>query len=135
MCNKVWLLVGALCMLGCGLAYSDEGEALSAGKPLYAIGADEKAPSSEIAKLAGIAPFYHIYTNEGDAVEVVANPYLTLEFGTGPATAKMLIEKGVTVVVGRQMPGPKMMDVLNASNVRFVRRVGKVQDVADELKE
>jgi predicted Fe-Mo cluster-binding NifX family protein len=47
----------------------------------------------------------------------------------------MLIEKGVTVVVGRQMPGPKMMDVLNASNVRFVRRVGKVQDVADELKE
>ena len=121
-------------MLGSGLGYSGE-EAAPAGESLYAIGADGNAPSSEVSKLVGTSPFYHIYTKKGDAVEVVANPYLSLEFGTGPAAAKMLIEKGVTVLVGRQMPGPKMMDVLDANKVRFVRRMGTVEDVANELKE
>jgi hypothetical protein len=38
-------------------------------------------------------------------------------------------------LIGRQVPGPKMMDVLDANKVRFVRRIGTVQDVANELKE
>lgn len=103
--------------------------------PLYAIAAEGNEPSAEISKLAGISPFFHLYKENGEAVEVVANPFLNLEFGTGPAAAKMLIDKGMAVLIGRQVPGPKMMDVLDANKVRFVRRIGTVADVANELKE
>jgi hypothetical protein len=47
----------------------------------------------------------------------------------------MLIGKGVVVLVARRIPGPKLMDVIDANNVRFVRRTGTVQDVANELRE
>jgi predicted Fe-Mo cluster-binding NifX family protein len=107
----------------------------STKEPLYAIAAEGKESTAEISKLSGVSPFYHLYKENGDAVEVVANPYLDLETGTGPAAAKMLIDKGMIVLIGRQVPGPKMMDVLDANKVRFVRRVGTVADVASELKE
>ncbi|MEA3275876.1 MAG: NifB/NifX family molybdenum-iron cluster-binding protein [Pseudomonadota bacterium] len=104
-------------------------------EPLYAIAADGADTSAEISKLAGISPFFHLYGENGTSVEVVPNSYLDLEFGTGPAAARMLVEKGVVVLVARRIPGPKMMEVLDTNSVRLVRRVGTVQDVASELKE
>ena len=104
-------------------------------EPLFVIAAEGNEPAAEISKLAGVSPFFHLYRENGDPVEVVANPFLNLEFGTGPAAAKILIDKGMAVLVGRQVPGPKMMDVLDANKVRFVRRIGTVADVANELKE
>lgn len=102
---------------------------------LFAIAADGKEASAPIAKLAGIAPFFHLYDGKGALVEVVANPFLDREFGIGPAAAGMLADKGAQVIVGRKVPGPKMMDVVTERKLRFVRRIGTVQDVADELKE
>ena len=51
----------------------------------------------------------------------------------GPAAAATLADKGVTVLVGG-MAGPKMQDVLDERGVRFVRRIGTVQDVVNELR-
>lgn len=101
---------------------------------LFAIAAEGDQTTSEISKLTGVAPYYHIYDIEGNLVKVLPNPHLDLEFGTGPAAAATLAEEGVTVLVGG-MAGPKMEDVLVAKNVRFVRRYGTVQDVVDELRE
>lgn len=101
----------------------------------FAIAADGDQVTSEIAKLAGVAPYFHIYDSQGNLLEVLANPHLELEFGVGPACAATLADKGVTVLVARQVPGPKMVDVLEARNVRIVRRVGTVEGVAKELKE
>ena len=53
----------------------------------FAIAADGDQTSSEIAKLAGIAPFFHIYDINGNLLEVLANPHLDREWGTGPAAA------------------------------------------------
>jgi predicted Fe-Mo cluster-binding NifX family protein len=131
--NRRWW-VGVALLAGSALVYSGE-EATPGKASLYVIGAEGKDATAQIAKLVGVAPFYHLYTKNGSPVEVVANPYLSQEYGTGPAAANMLIDKGMAVLVGRQMPGPKMKDVLDANNVRFVRRVGTVQDVASELKE
>jgi predicted Fe-Mo cluster-binding NifX family protein len=102
-------------------------------KDLFAVAADGKEASSAIAKLSGVAPFYHIYDMSGNLVEVLPNPHLDLEFGTGPAAAATLADKGVTVLVGG-MAGPKMQDVLDAKKVRFVQRAGTVEDVVKELK-
>lgn len=101
----------------------------------FAIAADGDRAVAEIAKLAGIAPFFHLYDASGTLLEVLPNPHLDMEYGIGPAAAASLADMGVTVLVARRIPGPKMEDVLIARNIRIVRRIGTVQDVADELKE
>ena len=101
----------------------------------FAIAADGDQTSAEIANLAGIAPFFHLYDINGNILEVLPNPHLDMEYGTGPACAATLADMGVTVLVARKIPGPKMHDVLKAREVRIVRRLGTVQDVVNELKE
>ena len=101
----------------------------------FAIAADGNQLSDQIAKLAGIAPFFHIYDINGNLIEVLANPHLDMEYGIGPACAATLADMGVTVLVARKIPGPKMEDVLIKRNVRIVRRIGTVQEVVDEVKE
>lgn len=101
----------------------------------FAIAADGDQTSSAIAKLAGVAPFFHIYDINGKLLEVLPNPHLELEWGTGPAAATTLADMGVTVLVARNIPGPKMEDVLVAREIRIVRRIGVVADVVGELQE
>ena len=102
---------------------------------VFAIAADGPQPMALVAKLAGIAPYFHIYDIDGNQLEVLANPHLDMAFGIGPAAATTLADMGVTVLVARRVPGPKMHDVLKERNVRLVRRNGTVQDVVDELRE
>lgn len=101
----------------------------------FAIAADGSALTAEIAELAGIAPYFHIYDINGKELQILANPHLDMEVGIGPAAAATLADMGVTVLVARRIPGPKMDDVLKARSVRIVRRLGTVQDVVNELRE
>lgn len=102
-------------------------------KQLFAIAAEGKELTSQVPYLAARATHYHIYDESGTLVEVVPNPFLNQEVGTGPAAAQMLAERGVTVLVAG-MVGPKMKDVLVANKMRFVSRKGAVQGVVNELK-
>jgi len=104
-----------------------------APKQLFAIAAEGKELTANIPFLAARATHYHVYDENGTLVEMIANPYLDMEAGTGPAAAQMLAEHGVTVLVAG-MVGPKMKDVLAAKQVRFVSRKGNVQGVVNELK-
>ena len=102
---------------------------------IFAVAGDADQPDAAISKLAGIAPFYHLFDENGGTIEILPNPFLDREFGIGPLAAHMLADRGVTALVGRKTPGSKMMDALGERGVRFVRRIGKVEDVAAELKE
>ncbi len=108
---------------------------LVAAEDKFAIAADGDRVSAKIAKLAGIAPYFHVYDIDGNLLEVMPNPHLKMEFGRGPAAAVTLAEMGVTVLVARKIPGPNMEEVLKERRIRVVRRVGTVQDVVNELKE
>ena len=101
----------------------------------FAIAADGDQLSAKIAKLAGIAPFFHLCDINGNLLQVLPNPHLDMEYGTGPAAATTLADMGVTVLIARKVPGPKMDDVLKERGVRLVRRIGTVHDVVLELKE
>ena len=101
----------------------------------FAIAADGDEPAAEIAKLAGIAPFFHLCDANGQLLQVLPNPHLDMEYGIGPAAAATLADMGVTVLVARKIPGPKMVEVLTARQIRIVRRLGTVQEVINELKE
>ena len=129
-----YLVVAAALLVGSAPTLA-ENETPQTKESLFAIAAEGNTTTAEISKLAGISPFFHLYGENGNVVEVMPNPYLDMEYGTGPAAAQLLIDKGVTVLVARRIPGPKMMDVLDSKNVRLVRRVGTVEDVASELRE
>ena len=100
---------------------------------LYAIAAQGKDAAAPVYFLAARATHYHLYDENGNLVEVIENPYLGKDMEIGPAAARMLADRGVTVLVAG-MAGPKMMDVLVARQVRFVARRGAVQGVVDELR-
>ena len=51
------------------------------------------------------------------------------------AVATTLADMGVTVLVARKVPGPKMEDLFVARESHIVRRIGTVQDIVNELKE
>ena len=101
----------------------------------FAIAADGAQPMAQIVKLAGTAPYFHIYDINGKQIEVLANPHMDLEYGMGPAAAATLADMGVTVLVTQRIPGPKMAEVLEERGVRVVRRRGPVLDVVNELRE
>lgn len=123
-----------LALLALALPAGVAAEETEVYKPdVFAIAAEGTELTSPISGLSGVSPYFHIYDIDGNAIEVLANPHLDLEFGTGPAAAATLADKGVTVLVGG-MAGPKMQDVLDERGVRFVRRKGTVEDVAKELQ-
>ncbi len=100
----------------------------------FAIAAEGQEASAAIAHLSGRAPYFIIYDENGNLLEVAVNIYLRQEYGIGPQAAAMLAEKKVTVLVGG-VAGPKMKKVLDANNIRFVHRKGVVQQVVDELRQ
>jgi len=101
---------------------------------LVAIASDGKEVTASVADLPGVAPYFHIYSMSGKALKVVANPYLGREFGTGPRAAAMLAEEGVDHLIGYKVPGPKMMDVLDANDIQISRFKGTVEQVVEELQ-
>ncbi len=100
----------------------------------FAIAAEGQDASAAITHLSGRAPYFIIYDENGNLLEVAVNIYLRQEYGIGPQAAAMLAEKKVTVLVGG-VAGPKMKKVLDANNIRFVYRKGIVQQVVDELRQ
>jgi predicted Fe-Mo cluster-binding NifX family protein len=130
--RKLNAVIGVLALLVPMILMAQE-QATEYRPDTFAIAAEGTEVSAKISKLSGVSPYFHLYDIDGQAIEVMANPHLDLEFGTGPAAAQTLADKGVTVLVGG-MAGPKMMDVLDARQVRFVQRYGTVADVVKELK-
>ena len=133
--NKLAKIIIALVMWLAPAPGQAEEASAPARPEVFAIAADQDQATAEIAKLPGVAPFFHIYDESGKLIEVVANPFLDRDYGIGPAAANMLADKGVTVLIGRNRPGPVMMEVLDKRQIRMVRRIGTVADVVKELKE
>jgi len=132
---RIVRLTAIIGLLALASAAQADGDGKSRPDPLFAIAAEASDTAAEISKIAGIAPYYHLYDEAGELVEVVANRFLELDTGTGKAAGEMLVEMGVSVLIARQVPGPKLKELLDGAEVRSVRRIGIVQDVVDELKE
>ena len=127
------LLIIALLFTGSFIAFGADNDS-EYQADTFAIAGDGNEVTAKVSRLSGIAPFFHLYDLQGKLIEVMPNPHLEMEYGTGPAVAATLADKGVSVLVGGRA-GPKMMDVLDAKEVRFVPRIGTVQDVVKELQE
>ena len=130
MFTRIFILLVSVVLLT-GISIANEADPYANER--CAIAAEGPGLTDEITHLTGRAPFYQVYDFHGAPIEVIENVYLVEEFNIGPQAAALLGEKQVTLLVGG-MAGPKMMDVLDEKNIRFVYRKGVVQDVVEELK-
>ena len=109
------------------------GDAATQKQVLLAIAAEGPEKTAAITHLTGRAPFFQVYDRKSNPIEVIKNIYLVEEVNIGPQAAALLGEKQVAILVGG-LAGPKMTDVLEEKNIRFVYRKGVVLDVIKELK-
>ena len=132
--SKLYNIIAVVLLMGGAAVQAAETAGTEAAhKELFAIAAEGKEPSAEIAQVPGRAPFYHIYDETGNLVEVLPNAYLANEVNIGPDMAALMADRHVTVLVGGPV-GPKMEDVMEERGIRFVFRKGVVQSVVDELR-
>ncbi len=94
------------------------------------VGEDEK---SEISQRAGRAPYYLIF-EDGKLVEKAKNPFAMGGGGAGFSVAKMLADKGVNLVVGRNF-GPNMTGSLEERGLKYTETRGNVGEAVSKVKE
>jgi predicted Fe-Mo cluster-binding NifX family protein len=97
-----------------------------------AVASQGKDPDSQIAPVAGRAPYYLIFENQ-DLDEVMENPYVKGGGGAGPGVAKILEEKKVDLVL-LQQAGANMEQALRDKGIQAKTiQPGKVRNVLAEV--
>ena len=89
-----------------------------------AVGKDE---NSEISPRAGRSKFFLIFDDAGNLLEVVSNPFSRGGGGAGFGVAKMLADKKVDIVIGRQK-GEHMEEALQARGLKYHEMTGAAKD-------
>jgi predicted Fe-Mo cluster-binding NifX family protein len=92
-----------------------------------AVAATGKDETSEVSPRSGRSKFYLIFNEEGDLLEVLSNPFSRGGGGAGFGVAKMLADKGVTIVIGGAFGG-HMEEILMARGLRYYEMSGTVKE-------
>ncbi|PIX25225.1 MAG: hypothetical protein COZ69_03900 [Deltaproteobacteria bacterium CG_4_8_14_3_um_filter_45_9] len=94
-----------------------------------AIGKDE---TSEVSPRSGRSKFYLIFNERGDLLEVISNPFSRGGGGAGFGVAKMLADKDVDIVVGRQV-GEHMDEILKMRGLKYYEMTGTAKDAVARI--
>ena len=84
---------------------------------------------SEISSMAGRAPFYLLFEGK-KLVETINNPFRFGAGGAGVSVAKMLVDKGVNLVVAGKF-GPNMLAILEERKLKYKEASGKAIDALE----
>ena len=83
-----------------------------------AIASQDKTLEARTAPRAGRAPYYLIFSDDGELEEVMENSFAQSGGGAGTGVAQMLADKGVEKVILEQV-GPKMKMALEDRGVEI----------------
>ncbi len=97
-----------------------------------AVAALTKEESSPISDQVGRSPFFLIFDEQGTMLEVLKNPFSKGGGGAGFGAAKMLADKGVTVLAGGKM-GSNMIGALKERGIRSHEMSGLVKEAVEIL--
>jgi len=94
------------------------------------VAANGKSAQESVSNMAAKCPYYHIFNNKGELIEVVDNPYRDANGGAGPLAANFLSQRGITSVIARNF-GSKMVNTLDNKSITHFEHKG-VADNAEK---
>jgi len=92
-----------------------------------AVASNSKDPKSSISSKAGHCPYYLIFNDAGELIEVIANPYKDAQRKAGQQTANFLADKGMTLIIAENF-GEKMIGVMRGNGTDYFKLQGIVHD-------
>jgi len=97
-----------------------------------AVAAIGKEETSEVSPRSGRSKFFLIFNEGGNLLEVISNPFSRGGGGAGFGVAKMLADKGVTIVIGGAFGG-NMEEILKARGLIYREMTGSAKDAAARI--
>jgi predicted Fe-Mo cluster-binding NifX family protein len=88
--------------------------------------------NSYVAKHSARAPFYLLFDGQGEMLEVVSNPFSGVDRGAAPQAARLLANKGVTLLEAADF-GPRFVSELEEKGIDHIQRTGPVSDIVRQL--
>ncbi|MGD8999798.1 MAG: NifB/NifX family molybdenum-iron cluster-binding protein [Granulosicoccaceae bacterium] len=82
---------------------------------------------ARIAKHSARAPYYLLFDEQGEMLEVVSNPFADDDRGIAPRVARLLADKGATLLVAGEF-GPRFVSELEERGIDRLQRSGQVAD-------
>ncbi len=97
-----------------------------------AVAAGSKSAKASVSNIAAKCPYYHIFNNKGELIEVIDNPYRDASRGAGPLAANFLAQRGVNIIIAGNF-GSKMVNTLENKGVTHFEFKGPVDDAVKRV--
>ena len=96
------------------------------------VAASSKTAKASVSNMAAKCPYYLIFNNKGDLIEVIDNPYRDASGGAGPSAANFLAQRDVTIVIAGNF-GSKMINTLKNKGITHFEFKGRVNDAVKRV--
>lgn len=83
-----------------------------------------------ICKSAGRCPHFLLFTQDGELLDVVDNPFKNAPGNAGPQSAELLVENKVALLVAGTV-GHRMEEILTSNKIEHLEYMGKVADALE----
>jgi predicted Fe-Mo cluster-binding NifX family protein len=99
---------------------------------ILAIAAMTPDAAAQVAEHSARAPYFLLFNERGEILEVVPNPFADVDRGAAPQAALLLADKGVTLLVAGEF-GSRFVSELEQRGIDPVRRSGQVSELVRQL--
>ena len=99
---------------------------------IIAVASDGNNATSFISNAAERSPYYLIFADTGELLDVLDNPYSGERGDVVPAVLSLLAQNRVDVIVAARF-SPAMISSMKARGIRYVRFEGVAKDAVDRI--
>jgi len=125
---KRLITVGLLILfLASGLAFAEH-------KGKICVATKEKSQEASVSDRAGLAPYFLVFDQKGDLIEIIDNPFKERKFEAGHLIANFLPEKGITAIIGTDFCG-EIVDVLKNRGLTPYNFQGSAKEAAERVSQ
>jgi len=101
-------------------------------KMKIAVAASSKTAKASVSNMAAKCPYYLIFNNKGELIEVIDNPYRDASGGAGPSAANFLAQRDIDIIVAGSF-GSKMINTLENKGVTHFEFKGLADDAVKRV--